>query len=234
MFDLTGKAALVTGATGRHRRRHRAGAARAGRDGRALRHARARRSTRWRANSASASTSSTANLADKDAVEALVPAAEAAMGRLDILVNNAGVTRDNLFLRMKDEEWEQVIARQPRRPPSACSRAAVKGMMRRRYGRIVNITSVVGVTGNPGQGNYAASKAGLIGMTQVARRRGREPQHHRQLRRAGLHRDADDRRAEREAAARRSSATCRWAGSATGRRDRRGGRLPRQRGGRPT
>src|SRR3712207_1880861 len=107
-----------------------------------------------------------ANLADKDAVEALVPAAEAAMEGLDILVNNAGVTRDNLFLRMKDEEWETVLSVNLT-AAFRLSRAAVKGMMRRRYGRIVNICSVVGSTGNPGQGNYAASKAGLIGMTKA-------------------------------------------------------------------
>jgi 3-oxoacyl-[acyl-carrier protein] reductase len=107
-----------------------------------------------------------ANLSDKDAVEALAPAAEAAMGGLDILVNNAGVTRDNLFLRMKDEEWDQVIAVNLT-AAFRLSRAAVKGMMRRRYGRIVNIGSVVGSTGNPGQGNYAASKAGLIGLTKA-------------------------------------------------------------------
>ncbi|HEX8164708.1 MAG TPA: 3-oxoacyl-[acyl-carrier-protein] reductase [Beijerinckiaceae bacterium] len=107
-----------------------------------------------------------ANLADKEAVEALVPAAEAAMEGLDILVNNAGVTRDNLFLRMKDEEWETVLSVNLT-AAFRLSRAAVKGMMRRRYGRIVNIGSVVGATGNPGQGNYAASKAGLVGMTKA-------------------------------------------------------------------
>src|SRR5919112_2082860 len=107
-----------------------------------------------------------ANLSDKDSVEALVPAAEAAMGGLDILVNNAGITRDNLLLRMRDEEWDAVIAVNLT-AAFRLSRAAVKGMMRRRYGRIVNIGSVVGSTGNPGQGNYAASKAGLIGMTKA-------------------------------------------------------------------
>ena len=107
-----------------------------------------------------------ADLADTDSVEALVPAAEAAMGGLDILVNNAGVTRDNLFLRMKDEEWDTVIAVNLT-AAFRLSRAAVKGMMRRRHGRIVNIGSIVGSTGNPGQGNYAASKAGLIGMTKA-------------------------------------------------------------------
>src|SRR3954462_870669 len=107
-----------------------------------------------------------ANLAEKDSVEALVPAAEGAMGGLDILVNNAGVTRDNLFLRMKDEEWEAVLAVNLT-AAFRLSRAAVKGMMRRRHGRIVNIGSVGGSPGNPGQGNYAASKAGRIGMTKA-------------------------------------------------------------------
>src|SRR3954447_312953 len=107
-----------------------------------------------------------ANLSDKDSVEALVPAAEAALGGLDILVNNAGVTRDNLFLRMKDEEWEAVLAVNLT-AAFRLSRAAVKGMMRRRHGRIVSIGSVVGSTGNPGQGNYAAAKAGLIGLSKA-------------------------------------------------------------------
>ncbi|GEO15844.1 3-oxoacyl-[acyl-carrier-protein] reductase [Microvirga aerophila] len=107
-----------------------------------------------------------ANLSDKDSVEALVPAAEKAMDGLDILVNNAGVTKDNLFMRMKDEEWDTVIAVNLT-ASFRLSRAAVKNMMRRRYGRIINIGSVVGSTGNPGQGNYAASKAGLIGMTKA-------------------------------------------------------------------
>jgi 3-oxoacyl-[acyl-carrier protein] reductase len=107
-----------------------------------------------------------ANLSDKDSVEALVPAAEAAMGGLDILVNNAGITRDNSFLRMKDEEWEAVLSVNLT-AAFRLSRAAVRGMMRRRHGRIVNIGSVVGSTGNPGQGNYAAAKAGLIGLSKA-------------------------------------------------------------------
>jgi 3-oxoacyl-[acyl-carrier protein] reductase len=107
-----------------------------------------------------------ANLGDKDEVEALVPAAEAAMGGLDILVNNAGITRDGLLMRMKDEDWDDVVAVNLT-AAFRLSRAAVKGMMRRRFGRIVNIGSVVGTTGNPGQVNYAASKAGLIGMTKA-------------------------------------------------------------------
>ena len=88
------------------------------------------------------------------------------MGGLDILVNNAGVTRDNLFMRMKDEEWEQVIAVNLT-AAFRLSRACLRGMMRRRYGRIIGIASVVGVTGNAGQGNYAAAKAGLIGMSKA-------------------------------------------------------------------
>jgi 3-oxoacyl-[acyl-carrier protein] reductase len=105
------------------------------------------------------------NLGDKDAVEALVPAAEAAMGQVDILVNNAGITRDGLFMRMKDEDWEQVI-NVNLTSAFRLSRACMRGMMKRRFGRVISITSVVGVTGNPGQGNYAASKAGMIGMSK--------------------------------------------------------------------
>jgi 3-oxoacyl-[acyl-carrier protein] reductase len=105
------------------------------------------------------------NLSDKQEVEALIPAAEASLGGLDILVNNAGITRDGLFLRLRDEDWDEVIAVNLTSAFRLC-RAAVKGMMRRRYGRIVNITSIVGVTGNPGQGNYTAAKAGMIGMTK--------------------------------------------------------------------
>jgi 3-oxoacyl-[acyl-carrier protein] reductase len=105
------------------------------------------------------------NLAEKDEVEKLIPSAEAAAGPLDILVNNAGVTRDGLFLRMKDEDWDTVMTVNLT-SAFRLSRAALKGMMKRRYGRMINITSVVGVTGNGGQANYAASKAGLIGMSK--------------------------------------------------------------------
>jgi 3-oxoacyl-[acyl-carrier protein] reductase len=165
MFDLTGRKALVTGATGGiggaiARALHGQGATVA------------LSGTRRAALDELASTLGErvhvieANLSDKEAVEALVPAVEAAMEGLDILVNNAGVTRDNLFLRMKDEEWETVIAVNLT-AAFRLSRAAVKGMMRRRYGRIVNIGSIVGATGNPGQGNYAAAKAGLVGMTKA-------------------------------------------------------------------
>jgi 3-oxoacyl-[acyl-carrier protein] reductase len=105
------------------------------------------------------------NLSEKEEVEALIPAAENALGGLDILVNNAGITRDGLLIRLRDEDWDEVIAVNLTAAFRLC-RAAVKGMMRRRYGRIVNIASVVGVTGNAGQGNYTAAKAGMIGMTK--------------------------------------------------------------------
>ena len=106
-----------------------------------------------------------ADLADAKAADGLVARATEALGGLDILVNNAGITRDNLALRMKDEEWSEVL----RVDLEACfrlSRSALRGMMRQRYGRIVNVTSVVGVTGNPGQANYAAAKAGVAGMSK--------------------------------------------------------------------
>ena len=106
------------------------------------------------------------NLSDLASVERLVPQAEEAMGGIDILVNNAGMTRDNLFMRMKDEEWDDVLAINLT-APFHLTRAAIKGMMKRRFGRIISITSVVGVVGNPGQGNYAASKAGLAGMSKA-------------------------------------------------------------------
>lgn len=164
MFDLSGKTALVTGATGGI----------GGAVAKAL-HARgatvAISGTRREALDALAAELGDrvhvipANLSDKESVEALVPAAEAAMGSLDILVNNAGVTRDGLFMRMKDEDWDLVIRVNLEGAFRLC-RAAVKGMMKRRTGRIISITSIVGVTGNPGQGNYAASKAGLIGMSK--------------------------------------------------------------------
>ena len=103
------------------------------------------------------------NLADSAAVEALVPAAEAAMGQLDVLLANAGITRDNLLVQLRDEDWDDVI-NVNLTATFRLARAAAKSMMRKRFGRIIAITSVVGVTGNPGQANYTASKAGLIGM----------------------------------------------------------------------
>lgn len=164
MFDLNGKTALVTGASG----------GLGGAIARAL-HAQgatvALSGTRKEALDALAAELGErthvlpCDLADAAQVEALVPAAEKAMGGLDILVNNAGLTRDGLIMRMKDEDWDKVIAVNLS-AAFRLSRAAVKGMMRRKSGRIVSITSVVGVTGNPGQANYCASKAGLIGMTK--------------------------------------------------------------------
>jgi 3-oxoacyl-[acyl-carrier protein] reductase len=106
------------------------------------------------------------DLSDAAAVDALVPQAVEALGQLDILVNNAGVTRDNLAMRMKDEEWSDVI-RINLEAAFRLARAALKPMMRARFGRIISITSVVGTTGNPGQANYAASKAGLVGLSKA-------------------------------------------------------------------
>lgn len=107
-----------------------------------------------------------ANLSDRADVDRLFADAETALGQVDILVNNAGITRDGLFMRMKDEDWDQVIE-VDLTSGFRLARAAVKGMMKRRFGRIIGITSIVGVTGNPGQGNYAAAKAGMIGMTKA-------------------------------------------------------------------
>jgi 3-oxoacyl-[acyl-carrier protein] reductase len=162
MFDLTDKTALVTGATGG------IGAAVA----RAL-HAQgatvAISGTRAEVLEALAAELSQrvhvlpCDLSDKDAVEKLVPDAEAKMEKLDILVANAGVTKDNLFVQLKDEDWDAVIAVNLT-STFRLTRAAVKTMMRRRFGRVVGISSIVGVTGNPGQGNYSASKAGIMGM----------------------------------------------------------------------
>jgi len=162
MFDLTGKTALVTGASG------------------ALGGAIVRALHSQGATVAISGTRKDAldtlagelkdrvhvlpcDLADPTAVEALVPAAEAKMDKLDILVANAGVNADNLFVQLRDEDWDKVIAVNLT-ATFRLTRAAVKTMMRRRFGRIIGITSVVGFTGNPGQGNYSASKAGMVGM----------------------------------------------------------------------
>lgn len=162
MFDLSGKKALVTGATGGiggaiARALHRQGAdvAISGTRKEALDQLAAELGSRVHVLPC--------NLSDAAAVEALVPAAEEAMGQVDILVCNAGITKDNLFVQLRDEDFEQVI-NVNLTATFRLSRAAVKTMMRRRFGRVIAITSVVGVTGNPGQANYAASKAGLIGM----------------------------------------------------------------------
>jgi 3-oxoacyl-[acyl-carrier protein] reductase len=162
MFDLTGKCALVTGASGGI----------GGAIARAL-HAQgatvAISGTRRDALDALAGELSgrvhvlACDLADKDAVEALVPKCEEAMGKLDILVANAGITRDNLLVQLNDQAWDDVIALNLT-ATFRLARAATKTMMRRRHGRIIGITSVVGVTGNPGQANYTAAKAGMIGM----------------------------------------------------------------------
>lgn len=164
MFDLTGKTALVTGATG------------------AIGEAIARALHGQGATVAISGTRREVldqlagdlkervhvlpcDLGDGAAVEALVPAAEEKMEKLDILVANAGITRDNLFVQLSDEDWDKVLAVNLT-ATFKLARAAVKGMMRRRFGRVIGITSVVGFTGNPGQGNYAASKAGLVGMVK--------------------------------------------------------------------
>ena len=166
MFDLSGKTALVTGATGGigadiARGLHAQGA-------RVVLSGTREAVLQDLANQLGERTSAVAaNLADAAAVDGLIEAAEGAAGApVDILVANAGITRDGLLLRMKDEDWEAVI-RVNLESYFRLSRAAVKGMMRRRFGRIVGITSVVGVTGNPGQANYAASKAGMIGFSKA-------------------------------------------------------------------
>ena len=164
MFDLTGKTALVTGASGGiggaiAKALHGAGAS-VGLSG-----------TRTEPLEALAGELGErahvlpCNLGDAESVEALPKQAIEAMGGLDILVNNAGITRDQIFMRMSDEEWAQVLEVNLTSTMRLC-RGVLRGMMKARWGRIVNISSVVGATGNPGQGNYAASKAGMIGMSK--------------------------------------------------------------------
>jgi 3-oxoacyl-[acyl-carrier protein] reductase len=162
MFDLTGKAALVTGASGGiggaiARALHAQGATVA------ISGTRRDALATLAGELASRVHVLTCDLADKDAVEALVPAGEAAMGKLDILVANAGITRDNLLVQLSDQAWDEVITLNLT-ATFRLARSAVKTMMRRRHGRIIGITSVVGITGNPGQANYTAAKAGMIGM----------------------------------------------------------------------
>jgi 3-oxoacyl-[acyl-carrier protein] reductase len=164
MFDLTGKTALVTGASGGiggaiAKALHAQGAAVV------LSGTRAEALEALKAGLGQRAHIAVCNLSDPASVEALPKAAEAAAGPIDILVNNAGITRDNLFMRMKDEEWDRVIAVNLT-APFRLSRAVLRGMMKKRWGRIISITSVVGSTGNPGQGNYAAAKAGLVGMSK--------------------------------------------------------------------
>ena len=164
MFDLTGKSALVTGASGGigaeiARALHAAGAA-VGVSG-----------TRTAPLEALAEELGErahvlpCNLSDPAAVEALPKDAAEAMGAVDILVNNAGITRDQIFMRMSDDEWQSVLDVNLTATMKLC-KGVVRGMMKARWGRIVNITSVVGVTGNPGQANYAASKAGTVGLSK--------------------------------------------------------------------
>ncbi|HXH53497.1 MAG TPA: 3-oxoacyl-[acyl-carrier-protein] reductase [Sphingomicrobium sp.] len=166
MFDLSGMTALVTGASGG------LGSAIAkalsGQGARlALSGSNADKLERFRGELGGDHVALPCNLSEGAAVDSLVPqAVEALGGRLDILVNNAGITRDNLLMRMKDEEFEEVI-RVNLEAAFRLVRAAAKPMMKARFGRIISVTSVVGVTGNPGQANYVASKAALIGMTKA-------------------------------------------------------------------
>ncbi len=166
MFDLTGKTALVTGASGG------IGAAIAKTlhdQGATIAISGTRREKLEEVASTLGSDRvhiTPCNLSDRDAVNALVGQAEEALGgKIDILVNNAGITKDNLFMRMKDEEWDDVIAVNLT-AAFTLMRGALRGMMRNRSGRIVNIASISGVIGNPGQPNYSASKAGLVGMSK--------------------------------------------------------------------
>ncbi len=164
MFDLTGKSALVTGASGGigadiARTLHSAGAVVA------LSGTRVEPLEALAAELGERSHVLPCNLSDAEAVEALPKQAIEAMGAMDILVNNAGITRDNLFMRMSDEEWAQVLEVNLTSTMRLC-RGALRGMMKSRWGRIINISSIVGATGNPGQGNYAAAKAGMVGMSK--------------------------------------------------------------------
>jgi len=164
MFDLSGRTALVTGASGgiggaiaRALHAHGAVLMLAGTRAEALQALAAELGERAHVG--------LADLADRQACERLVPEAEAAMGRIDILVNNAGLTRDALALRMTDEDWQAVLE-VDLTAAFRLTRAALRGMVRRRQGRVIGVTSIVAATGNPGQANYAAAKAALIGMSK--------------------------------------------------------------------
>lgn len=164
MFDLTGKTALITGASGGiggeiAKVLHGAGAT-VGLSGTRVDPLEA-----LAAELGERAHVLPCNLSDFDAVEALPKQAIEAMGSVDILVNNAGITRDNLFMRMSHDEWQSVLDVNLTASMKLC-KGVLRGMMKARWGRIVNISSVVGATGNPGQGNYAAAKAGLIGMSK--------------------------------------------------------------------
>jgi 3-oxoacyl-[acyl-carrier protein] reductase len=165
MFDLTGKNALVTGATGTiggaiARRLHGQGATLA------ISGTRVEVLDKLAGEFGARVHVLPCDLADPTAVEALVPRAEEVLGQLDVLVANAGVTRDNLLVQLRDEDWDQVIAINLS-STFRLTRAAVRGMMRRRFGRVIAITSVVGFTGNAGQSNYVAAKAGIAGMIKA-------------------------------------------------------------------
>jgi 3-oxoacyl-[acyl-carrier protein] reductase len=162
MFDLTGKTALVTGATGgigeaiaRALQQQGATVALSGTRREVL--------DRLAGELADRVHVVPCNLANKDEVEALVPKCEEAMGKLDIFVANAGINKDNLLVQLRDEDWDEVVAINLT-ATFRLARAALRGMMRRRFGRIIGIGSVVGFTGNPGQANYTATKAGMVGM----------------------------------------------------------------------
>ena len=165
MFDLTGKAALVTGASGGiggaiARTLHAQGATVV------LSGTRTEALAALAAELGARAHAAPANLAEPEAARALVAAADEAAGQIDILINNAGLTRDGLALRMGDEDWQAVIDVNLT-AGFRLARAALRGMLKRRWGRIIAITSVVGATGNPGQANYAASKAGMVGMSKA-------------------------------------------------------------------
>ena len=164
MFDLSGKSALVTGASGGiggaiakalHARGANVG----------LSGTRVEPLETLKAELGERAHVLPADLGDAAAIEALLKSADAALGGIDILINNAGLTRDNLAMRMKDEDWQKVIDVNLT-AGFRLARGAMRGMMKKRWGRIIGITSVVGVTGNPGQANYAAAKAGMIGMSK--------------------------------------------------------------------
>ncbi|MHC9234214.1 3-oxoacyl-[acyl-carrier-protein] reductase [Pseudooceanicola sp. 502str34] len=164
MFDLTGKAALITGASGGiggaiAKALHGAGAT-VGLSG-----TREAPLQELAAELGERAHVLPCNLGDVEAVEALPNAAIAAMGSLDILVNNAGITRDQIFMRMSDEDWQSVLDVNLTSAMRLC-RGVMRPMMKSRWGRIINISSIVGATGNPGQVNYAAAKAGMVGMTK--------------------------------------------------------------------
>jgi 3-oxoacyl-[acyl-carrier protein] reductase len=164
MFQLSGKTALITGASGGIGSAIAKNLSQQGAHV-VLHGTRAGRLEELASEIGSNVSVVTANLSDRDAVGGLVAEAAKATGAIDILVNNAGITRDNLFMRMKDEEWDDVLEINLTSSMLLC-RSAIRAMMKARWGRIISISSIVGVTGNPGQTNYAASKAGMIGFSK--------------------------------------------------------------------